>query len=259
MKSVSRLFVVALLSLCFMPSVSAKGVVGLPVGGQPSGVSSPDAKSMVSDGKVYDYEFKKTSYGGRDWYKCILEDVIYSIEKDAVVTGGMEIYAFEPEACPQIYFNLITGNSEKLAELCNKSDKCENGLSVKGALTLGNNEVFIVETAILWDSRRKDLHGSECIGACLLVINFTSLNSKVKSMSGMTERQKVGYVSQQLRKYNIKKLQIENFSVDFDEFPTAATISSMFDTLAEKTGNDLFHYKESATDKFVVGGYTGGG
>ena len=57
MKSVSLLFIVALLSLCFMPSVSAKGVVGLPVGNQPSGVSSPDAMSMVPDDKVYDYEF----------------------------------------------------------------------------------------------------------------------------------------------------------------------------------------------------------
>lgn len=259
MKSVSSLFIVVVLSLCFMHSVSAKGAVGLPVGNQPSGVSSPDAMSMVPDDKVYDYKFKKTSYGDHDWYKCILDGVIYSIKKDVVVTGGMEIYAFDPEECPQIYFILVAGNSEKLAELCNKSDKCENGLSVKGSLTLGNNEVFIVEAAILWDMRREDLHGSECIGACQLLINFTSLNSKVKSMSGMTERQKVGYVSQQLRKYNIKKLQIENFSVDFDEFSTAATISSMFDTLAEKTGNDLFHYKESATDKFVVGGYTGGG
>ena len=89
MKSVSSLFIVVVLSLCFMHSVSAKGAVGLPVGNQPSGVSSPDAMSMVPDDKVYDYKFKKTSYGDHDWYKCILDGVIYSIKKDVVVTGSM--------------------------------------------------------------------------------------------------------------------------------------------------------------------------
>lgn len=117
-------------------------------------------------------------------------------------------------------------------------------MALTAAVTL-----LYLENAIFFDQRVDSYHGSDSYGAGVLQFYFLDCSSDRKSMSHMTDYQKIGYFSQQLRTYDIKRLQIENFSVDFDIFPTAATIGSMFNTLAEKTGEDLFHYTDTGTSR----------
>lgn len=248
MKSVSLLFIVALLSLCFMPSVSAKGVVGLPLGIQPLGVSSPDAKSMVPDDKVYDYTFDKDIIAGLVQYSCEM-DLYVAISRNPIVVSGKIMIITYKNGFPQLWF-IILAYDRKLAALCNKCRKNGQGVlaldDLKASLTLSNGEVLSFNKTSILDVRADDYIGSTNFGGASFMLSF---NCDASPLSSMTDNQKIGYISQQLRTYNIKKFQMENFSVNFDEFPTAATISSMFDTLAEKTGNDLFHYNETTTKK----------
>ncbi len=112
-------------------------------------------------------------------------------------------------------------------------------MALTAAVTLCNGEVLYLKNAIFFDQRVDSYHGSDSYGAGVLQFYFLDCSSDRKSMSHMDDYQKIGYFSQQLRTYDIKRLQIENFSVDFVIFPTAATIGSMFNTLAEKTGGNV--------------------
>lgn len=233
-----------MLHLFSMHVVSSKEMTGTPDTGRLSGTSLSDI--MIPDGKVYDYSLIESSeYSG--YYICQLDEIAL-LDSSNIIGCNILTLANNRNHIDKYGMAIsISAFNETFAYLCNQSDTYEDDtMALTAAVTLGNGEVLYLENAIFFDQRVDSYHGSDSYGAGVLQFYFLDCSSNRKSMSYMDDYQKIGYFSQQLRTYDIKRLQIENFSVDFDIFPTAATIGSMFNTLAEKTdGNVCFPLEET--------------
>lgn len=231
-----------------MTAVSARDMAG-----RMSETSSSDI--LIPDGEVYDYSFQIYDFdlenGGHfKEYWCELDGPVNLRDDPSnyLVLSNLNIASNTVGYSPAMQIK-VAGLDKALASLSNQCDTYENGeMDLTASLTLDNGETFYFDASFS-DARIDNIRGSADVGGGFLNLYFIHWSSNMKPASGMGDYQKVGYLSQQLRTYNIRSLQMGNFSVRFEKFPTAATISSMFNTLAEKTGMDLFHYTDTVTDR----------
>lgn len=236
------MFSVAVVALCCASAVSAESVVGVPVDGRPSGVPSHGVMSMLPPGKVYDYSFDIIK-DDPDQYWCEVDKMEALSTGSDNMRGRMSVFAYKESLPPQIGFTM-SGKNSQFIFLCNLADNCEDYMmNLRCSFTLSNGEEFRVSEAVFGDERDSDLHGSETVGYGYVLFNFLDCTSSKKSMSGMTTAQRIGYIAQQLRTYDIKELKIVDFTLKLDAFSTAATLNSMFNTLAKNIGKDMFRYK----------------
>ena len=245
MKSVSRLFVVVALCLACLLStftdVAFAGNAGKP---EVCGMS-PEVSGLLSGVKIYPYEceYRKTS-SGQSYYLCFMEDT-FSLGKENLCMIGMNTVGYVESYSPQIQF-FITAFDKAFASICNRSAKFKDEkMTVNVSLTMADGEVFFVKGSFL-DNRKDEFHDLETIGGGALAMGLMNFSSNEKALTTMSDINKIRYVAQKLRTYDIKRIQFEGFSLNLDKFPTHLTLDLMFGTLEEKTGQNIYRYSGSS-------------
>lgn len=241
MKSISRLFVVVALCLVGLLSTHTDVAVARNAGASSVCGMPPEVSGLLSGVKIYPYECE---YGknpdGIDYYHCFTPDT-FSLNTDYYCTVGMDVFAYKQNYSPQLQFS-ITAFDETFASVCNRCARCEGGqMQVDVALTMSDGEVLSVR-GYLVDGRKKEFNTFETVGIGYLFMHFNVFTSNRKSLTGMSDRDRVCYVSQKLRTYDVDRIQVEGFSVKLGKFSTHLTLGLMFDTLEKKTGRNYFRY-----------------
>lgn len=249
MKSVSRLFVVVALCLVGLLSTHTDVAVAKNVGEPEVCSMSPEVSGLLSGVKIYPYECEYIKKSGSDYYYCFTPDT-FSLNTDYYCTVGMTVGAYKQDYSPMLQFKISAGD-KTFASLCNRSARCEGEqMEVDVVLTMSDGERFNVR-GYLMDVRKEEFNTLESLGIGVLYVHFNVFTSNRKSLTGMSDRDRIRYVSQKLRTYNIDRINFEGFSLELKKFPTQFTLGLMFDTLEKKTGRNYFRYS-------VGSGNTGG-
>ena len=206
------MFVVVALCLVGLLSTHTDVAVARNVGEPEVCSMSPEVSGLLSGVKIYPYECEYIKKSGSDYYYCFTPDT-FSLNTDYYCTVGMTVGAYKQDYSPMLQFKISAGD-KTFASLCNRSARCEGEqMEVDVVLTMSDGERFNVR-GYLMDVRKEEFNTLESLGIGVLYVHFNVFTSNRKSLTGMSDRDRIRYVSQKLRTYNIDRINFEGFSLE---------------------------------------------
>lgn len=167
---------------------------------------------------------------------------------------------YDKEMAPQISFGLfkytrghymnsfsVAKSIRKLAISISKSDKGKEGITINVYLSNGDVLHGVNRGMIFISSnQRYMLEKMDSIGTVDAIINIPSLKSSYIPREIQT-KENLQVICQQLRTYDIVKIEVDGVSFDVRGLRSAATFDAMFNALAAKTDKGHLYRSSGAS------------